>query len=381
VLAVAVGLSACGSSSDDSSSSSSEPETTSETSGGEGGGEDYAALLKEVTQVTPSKYEGPTEPVAIKAGTKVAIVSCAQLLEGCANIANGVEEAADAAGVTSKTFDGQGEVTSQNKGILAAISWGADAIVLDAVDPRVVQTGLAAADKAGIVIGSVSNGIASPNPPLDPEAGEVWPAYDVGIDYELAGEQQAKWIIADSEGTANTVVYGDKEFPAANVQEVGRMRALEECEGCTTDGPIYFTVAQIATTLGEEVVSYVRTHPDVEYIMCPFDPAAPSMVTALQAAGLEDQVKLVSLIGNEQNLDYIRNGEVEAATSAYDQRYFGVAAFDQAMRVLDGQEPFEPQGENTPFQLLYAGNVPKAGGPFPFSAPFDYMTEFEKLWQ
>jgi ribose transport system substrate-binding protein len=387
VLALVVGVSACGSSSGgESTSESSESAETTEASeeGEEGGGEeastDYAALLEEVTQITPSKYEGPTEPVPIKAGTKVAIISCAQLLEGCANIANGAEEAAKAAGATSRTFDGQGEVSTQNKQILAAINWGAEAIILDAVDPRAVQTGLAAADEKGIVIGSVSNGIASPNPPMEPPAGDVWPAYDVGIDYTLAGEYEANWIVADSEGTANTVVYGDKEFPAANVQEEGRMKALEECEGCTTDGPIYFTVAQIAESLGEEVVSYLRTHPDVEYIMCPYDPAAPAMVTAIETAGLAEQVKLVSLIGNEQNLDYIRNGEVEAATAAYDQRYFGVASFDQAMRVLAGQEPFEPQGENTPFQLLDKENVPEAGGEFPFSAPFDYMSEFEKVW-
>lgn len=395
VLVAAIGLSACGSSSSNSSSSAStETEPAEEPTGGESeggeaeGGEtetagstDYAALLEEITQVTPAKYEGPTEPVSIKAGTKVATISCAQLLEGCVNIANGVEEAAKAAGVESKTFDGQGEVSVQNKAILAAVSWGADAIILDAVDPSTVQTGLAAADKAGVVIGSVSNGISSPNPTMKPPAGDVWPAYDVGIDYEQAGEFEANWIVADSEGTANTVIYGDKEFPAANVQEVGRLKALEECEGCTTDGPIYFTVASIAESLGEEVVSYVRTHPEVEYIMCPYDPAAPAMVTALLTAGLADQVKLVSLIGNEQNLDYIRNGEVEAATAAYDQRYFGVASFDQAMRVLAGEKPFEPQGENTPFQLIDQENAPEAGGEFPFSAPFDYMSEFEKLWQ
>ena len=387
-----VGLSACGSSGDDTSSSSASTEAdeaTSEPASEEGkegeaeaeGSDQYAKLLEEVTQVTPSKYEGPTEPVPIKAGTKVAAISCAQLLEGCANIANGIEEAAEAAGVTARTFDGQGEVSVQNKQILAAVNWGADAIILDAVDPATVQTGLAAAENAGVVIGSVSNGISSPNPTAKPPAGDVWPAYDVGIDYNKAGEYEAGWIVADSEGTANVVVYGDKEFPAANVQEVGRMKTLEECEGCTVDGPIYFTVASIAESLGEEVVSYVRTHPDLEYILCPYDPAAPAMVTALETAGLGDQVKLVSLIGNEQNLDYIRNEEVEAATAAYDQRYFGVASFDQAMRVLAGQKPFEPQGENTPFQLLDKENVPEAGGEFPFSAPFDYMSEFEKLWQ
>lgn len=65
VLAAAIGLSACGSSSDGSSgSTSSEGESTSaESKEGEGGSTNYTQLLKEATEVTPSKYEGPTEPV------------------------------------------------------------------------------------------------------------------------------------------------------------------------------------------------------------------------------------------------------------------------------------------------------------------------------
>jgi ribose transport system substrate-binding protein len=351
VLAAVIGLSACGSSSDDSSSSGgSETEsTTAETTeGGSGGSADYVALLEKSTEVTPSKYEGPTEPAPAKPGTKIAAISCAQTLQGCVNIAEGIEEAAKTAGITAKTFDGQGETTVQNKQILNAISWGADAIILEAIDPSTVQTGLAAAEK-------------------------------VGIDYKLAGEYEANWIIADSEGTANTVVYGTKEFPALPPQTEGVMETLEACEGCTTDGPIDFLSSQIATTLGDEVVSYLRTHPDVEYIFCPYDPAAPAMVSAILTAGMGEDVKLVSLLGNEQNLEFIRNGEVQAADGSYDEHYIGYAAVDQALRVLDGQKPFEPQGENIPFQLVDKDNLPEAGSSF--RSPFEYVSEYEKLWK
>ncbi|OJU85048.1 MAG: hypothetical protein BGO11_15635 [Solirubrobacterales bacterium 70-9] len=392
-------LSACGSSSGSSSSSSSttaeeseaggestpaaetETEAEGEEAGGEeaGGGEDYSALLKEATEVTPSKYEGPTEPAPAKPGTKIAAISCAQTLQGCKEIAEGIEEAGEAAGVTVKVFDGQGETTTQNKQILNAISWGAEAIILEAIDPTTVQTGLAAAQKAGIVVGGAVNGTNSPNKTRKPPAGDVWTSFDVGVDYKLAGEYEASWIIADSEGKANTVVYGTKEFPALPPQTEGVMETLEACEGCTTDGPIYFLSSSLATNFGEEVVGYLRTHPEVEYIFCPYDPAAPAMVTAIETAGLGEKVKLVSLLGNEQNLEFIRNEEVQAADGSYDELYVGWAVVDQALRVLDGQKPFEPQGENIPFQLVDKNNLPPEGQAY--KAPFEFRPEFEKLWK
>lgn len=391
VCAAAMVLSACGSSSGSSSSSSStaaegeasegggESTTAAETEGEGGSSTDYSALLKEATEVTPSKYEGPTEPAPAKAGTKLAAISCSQQLQGCKEIAEGIEEAGQAAGITVKVFDGQGETTTQNKQILAAISWGAEAIILEAIDPTTVQTGLAAAQKAGIVVGGAVNGTNSPNETRKPPAGDVWTEFDVGVDYKLAGEYEGSWIIADSEGKANTVVYGTKEFPALPPQTEGIMETLEACAECTTDGPIYFLSSQIAGNLGEEVVGYLRTHPDVEYVFCPYDPAAPAMVTAIETAGLGEQVKLVSLLGNEQNLEFIRNEEVQAADGSYDELYVGWAVVDQALRVLDGQKPFEPQGENIPFQLVDKTNLPPEGQAY--KAPFEFRPEFEKLWK
>jgi ribose transport system substrate-binding protein len=390
VCAAAIVLSACGSSSGSSSSSSgstssgegsgSEGESTTASTGGESGANSakYTALLKEATEVTPSKYEGPTEPAPAKPGTKIAAISCAQTLQGCKEIAEGIEEAGSAAGVQVKVFDGQGETTTQNKQILAAISWGAEAIILEAIDPTTVQTGLAAAQKAGIVVGGAVNGTNSPNATRKPPAGDVWTSFDVGVNYKLAGEYEASWIIGDSEGKANTVVYGTKEFPALPPQTEGVMETLEACEGCTTDGPIYFLSSSLATNFGEEVVGYLRTHPEVEYIFCPYDPAAPAMVTAIETAGLSEQVKLVSILGNEQNLEFIRNEEVQAADGSYDELYVGWAVVDQALRVLDGQKPFEPQGENIPFQLVDKTNLPPEGQAY--KAPFEFRPEFEKLW-
>ena len=371
-------LAACGSDSGSTDTAASETSASAESeSGGESGGIDYAAMLKESKEMVPPEFEGPTEPAAAKPGVKVGIISCGQLLQGCVEQAKGAEDAAKIAGWVPRLFDGKLEPTTQNAQILNALSWGAEVILLVAVDPNAVQTGLSAAKKKGALIASTSNGLSDPNETVEPPAGNVWPAFDVSADFKLAGEKQAEWIVADSEGTANVVVYGGKEFPSVVAQQPGVLKVLEECEGCTVSEVQYFTASQIATTLGQEVVSYLRTHPDVDYVFSPYDPASTGMVPAIQNAGLGDRVKLVSFLGNEANLKYIEEGNVQAASGALAQKYMGFGAIDQSIRSLNGQPLFEPLGENTPTQLLTKEDLPPN---LVWEPPFDYVQKFTELW-
>ncbi len=375
-VVVVVALAACGSSSSSSSSSSS---TSSGASGSSAESAKYAALLKSSTALTPSQYAGPTQPAPAPPGVKIGVISCSQSLEGCVLIAKGITKAASEIGWTPRTFDGKAEATTQNAQILNAISWGAKVIVLLAIDPSTVQTGLSAAKKAGVVISAASNGLSSPNPTVNPPSGDIWPAFDVSPDYKQAGEYEANWIIADSGGKANTVVYGDKEYLSVVAQQPGVIDTLKSCSGCTTAPVIYFTANQIATSLGPEVVSYLRTHPDVNYIFCPYDPAAPAMVTAIQSAGLASKVKIVSLLGDEQNLKFIKEGQVQAADGANDQQYMGYAVVDQTIRILDHKPMFQPLGENVPYQLLTKENLPASLESW--QAPFDYVSKYTALWK
>jgi ribose transport system substrate-binding protein len=365
-LVAAIALVACGS---DSSSS-----TTSE----EGGSStDWSALLEESKEMVPSKFEGPTEPAPAKPGVKVGIISCGQTLQGCVEQSKGAEEAAEIAGWVPRVFDGKLEPTPQNAQILNALNWGAEVILLVAVDPNAVQTGLSAAKKNGALIASTSNGLSEPNETVEPPAGNIWPAFDVSADFKLAGEKQAQWIVADSEGTANVVVYGGKEFPSVVAQQPGVLKVLEECEGCTVSDVQYFTASQIATSLGQEVVSYLRTHPEVDYVFSPYDPASTGMVPAIQNAGLGDKVKLVSFLGNEANLQYIEEENVQAASGALAQKYMGFGAIDQAIRSLNKQPLFKPLGENTPTQLLTKEDLPPE---LVWEPPFDYVQKYTELW-
>lgn len=345
-----------------------------------GGGGDYAAMLTAATKLAPGdSFAGPTAAAKAPKGLKVAAITCYSILEGCVIPAKGIAKAAAAIGWQSQIFDGGGTPDSQNKQILNAVSYGAKVIAIIAISPATVQSGLEAAKRAGIVVVSGSSGISEPNATLPPPAGAVWPSVDVSPDYGKLAANIGNWVIADSGGKANVAVYGDKEFDSINAQERGIVTALTACTGCKVSPVMYFTASQIGSTLGPQVVSYLRANPDVNYVYMPYDPPAVAVVTAIANAGMASRVKVVSALGNSQNLNFVANGNVQYADAAYDNIYMGYAMLDQAIRVLNKQPLSTPLGENLPYQLLTAKNLPKKLDSW--NAPFKYEDKFVALWQ
>ena len=191
------------------------------------------------------------------------------------------------------------------------------------------------------------------------------------------GKSIGEWIIKDSAGKANVVAFNDKEFDGVVSQHAGIMDAFSKCPGCKADEQT-FSANQIATNLGQQVVGYLRAHPDVNYVYMPYDPAAFAIAAALRQAGLTERVKLASLLGDEENIDLIRKGGGQVADVAFDTTYEGYAAVDQIIRYLNKQKLFEPHGENVPMKVLDKTNLPDKGN---WIADNGYKEKYLKLWK
>ena len=191
------------------------------------------------------------------------------------------------------------------------------------------------------------------------------------------GKSIGEWIIKDSGGKANVVAFNDKEFDGVVTQHAGIMDALAKCAGCKAAEQT-FSANQIATNLGQQVVGYLRAHPDVNYLYMPYDPSAFAVAAALRQAGLAQRVKLASLLGDEENLDLIRKGDVQVADVAFDTTYEGYAAVDQIIRYLDKQKLFDPHGENVPMKVLDKTNLPEKGN---WTADNGYKEKYLRLWK
>lgn len=367
VAALAVG---CGSSDDDNGSA------TSATSGGGGAA---SVGLDEARTPTPNEYQGPTDPVRKPAKLTIGIVTCSSQLSGCVSAANGIEEAARAAGFTARVYDGGGTPQKQNAAMLDAISAGADVIATTAIDPNLVQQGLRAARRAGVTVVSGSNGIDTPNPVRAPEAGKLGYVFDVAPDYAELGRKAAAWIIGDSDGKANVGLFSDRQFPSVIAFEQGLLEGMEQCGGCTVSKPQTFNGTQVGTTLGNQTTGFLRSNPDVDYVFSPYDPAAAAQVTAVAQAGMASRVKIVGVLGSQQNLEFIRQGQVQAADAAYDNRYMGYMVVDGIIRTLARAPLFRPHGGNLPGVILDESNLPEAGRDW--TADFDYASRFTSLWR
>jgi ribose transport system substrate-binding protein len=335
--------------------------------------------LDQARLTVPPSYQGPTTPAKAPPDIKIGVVVCFSVLHGCVSPGNGVADAAKKLGWTVTLYNGGGTASKQNAAILDAVSSKVNAIVAIGVEPSLVQLGLHAAKEAGIPVISASAGIDTPNPVRKSGANELGYAFDIGTDYAALGRSIGQWIVAESGGDANIVVYSDKEFPAVIALEPGLFGVLHACSGCTTGPTQYFSATQIGTTLGQQTVGYLRSHPQVNYIFSPYDPAAAVQVTAILQAGLGKRVKLVSVLGDQQNLDFIRRGLVQVADGSLDNEYAGYAIVDQIIRLLTSKPLVEPHGEYVPAAVLDQTNLTPPGADW--HAPYEYKSNFEKLWQ
>jgi ribose transport system substrate-binding protein len=372
--ALAIGVSACGSS---SSSTSSGGTSAEEGSSGGGGGElaAFEQKLEAAEEAEPPKWEGPTEPVKPPKNFKVAGITCFSQLEGCLTPIVGAEHAAKALGWEFATYDGEADPTIQAKRIQQAIQSGADAIITSAVDGNAVKSAREEAEKAGIIVVSTSNGT---------EPGEQGYVLDTSPNIIAMGEAVADWMIVDSGGTGVVAPFVDKEFSTNIHFDEGIQKELKNCSGCTVKPTVNFVATDVGTKLGANTVAYLQDNPDVEYFYSTYDPAMAEQVASVLQAGLD--VKSCSELGDAQNLNFIKEEQVQACDGAWDNEYEGYATIDQIARLATGQPLAVTKGvpkrfkygENIPWVLLDKDNLPE--GEETYKASYDYIGEYEKLW-
>jgi ABC-type sugar transport system substrate-binding protein len=287
------------------------------------------------------------------------------------------QKAAQTLGWQTKIYDGKGDPAVQARVVTQAVNGGADAILMAGVDPTAIQSAMSAAQQRKIPVGSMTQGIA-------PTGGI---AFDIGANYAKAGELTGQWIVADSDGKANVLPTNDKEFASTQAIVDGAVGVLKGCTGCQVKAPEYFTAATIGNGLGQRIASSLQRDPKVDYVIGAFDPAVSDMVPAIQNAGIGSRVKIISNVGLEQNLGYIKSGNVQAADVVFDNQYVGYAAVDQMIRTLAGKPLSKSTGETDP-RYIYNENVPyhlvtkqNVGDPKqPWRANIDTVARFNKLW-
>lgn len=301
VVAVAMALivvaAGCGSS-DKSSGSSSSGSSASQS--------DTKATLTQAKAVLAQATKRPTDitvktPVgkAIPTGKKLVFISCGAA--ACQAQGKIVAEAASKLGWTSKTIATDGSPQQIQSGFDTALRSGADGIILNAALRAAISKQLKEAEAKKVAfVGCCSTEKVGPdylyNTSTPEQSGDI-------------GKDLAALIASDSGGKASTLYVDIPAFTIlASLGTSLKESYASYCPGCD-----YAKIDVPLTRLADSsnlIVSYLRSHPKVNYVaLSVTDALGTGLPAALKAAGLT-KVKIVGQGGDPTAFQAVSQGQI-----------------------------------------------------------------------
>jgi ABC-type sugar transport system substrate-binding protein len=286
--------------------------------GGAGGGSSSADVaeaerLAKQLETRPTKIN-QTEPIdkPIPTGKKITFIGCGPA--SCLVYGEILKEGAQMLGWTVETIGTDGSPERLQNAIKSAVRGDADAIFLPAADASALGASIADARKAGVVFVACCS-LAKAPPLKGAEKGDE-------VDYNVSTPQQngaigdalAAKVVADSKGEANSVYVNISAFEIlADVGKRFESKYTELCPDCELD-TLEVPLTAIGKDVPDRIVSYLRSHPDVNYVVLSESGALyPGLKGALQAAGLGDKVKIIGRGGGDASVyQAVEAGDITA---------------------------------------------------------------------
>ncbi|MFZ0380004.1 MAG: substrate-binding domain-containing protein [Solirubrobacteraceae bacterium] len=360
VLAAAVA--ACGST---SSSSSKTASTAAATSSASSAGVTQAAQIVAQASQRPTAIT-VTTPVgkAIPSGKKIVFISCGAA--ECELQGNIIAQGAAKLGWTSSTIATDGSPAQIQNAFNTALRNGANAVILNATLRAEIGPELAAAQSKGVPMAECCA--------TDPLAPPVIYNTSTAAQSATIGKYLAAEVVADSKGKANTLYVNIPAYTIlATLGTQFQTSYKQLCPSCTYASiGVPLTGLATATTT---IVSYVRSHPGVNYVaLSVADALDPGLPAALSAAGLS-HVKVVGQGGGPTSFQYMTQGQ-ELALVPFDYYDVDYMMLDSLARHWAG---VPVQLTPPPLWLITKANLP-ADHTQLFPNVVTYESQFLKLW-
>jgi ribose transport system substrate-binding protein len=302
----------------------------------------------------------------------IAIVAAGLAAFGTETLSTYLQQAVQAVGWTAPpTYDGQFLPTVQSGLIEQAVQNGAQALILEAINPNAVSNAIALANSKKIPIVCINCG------PLTPKG-----MINVEMSPQKTGTAQADYVIAQSNGTAKVWVYDDMEFAESALQiktAVGVLQA--KCPGCQVHEVQMLTanVRQPGIPVFSSVLSANPTG-SIDWVLTYSDTAALPFATLAQQEGRTE----IKFIGFQAAPTYVAamaagNPAGAQASIAIPIPFFAYAAMDELARTFRGQQLW--RASQLPVGIIDKSDLSRFDLSQPFIRPgFNFIARFEKLW-
>jgi ribose transport system substrate-binding protein len=290
----------CGSNNNNSSGSSgSSGSSSAAKTSGNAALDEAKAVMAQATK-RPDKITVST-PVGkdIPAGKKLVFISCGAA--ACQTQGKIVAEAASKLGWSAKTIATDGSPQQIQNGFNTALRDGADGIILNAATRAAIAKQLQTAQAKKVAfVGCCSTEKVGPDY-----------LYNTGTPEQNTriGKYLASLIASDSGGKANTLYVDIPAFTIlASLGTSLQQQYAKYCPGCGFD-KVGVPLPRLADS-SNIIVSYLRSHPKVNYVaLSVTDALGTGLPAALKAAGLT-KVKIVGQGGDPTAYQAVAQGQI-----------------------------------------------------------------------
>ena len=308
-------------------------------------------------------------------GKKITFLQCSQPV--CTAFMAGLKEASAVLGWSVKSISFEQTPEGIQAGVQAAIDGKPDGIFFTGISPAFITKQLADAKSKRIPI---VDG-------FDAATKFAFPIISmVGGDRDTSAwsRKTADWVIADSNGKANVVIFNISAYTTLNNATnafKGEIKRL--CAGCkvkVNDAK----VTDVGSKLPAATVSALQRDPSITHVAFAFGDMMIGVPAALKAASLNGKAKLVSYGSASPGLlNDIIKGDAHAS-SAWSIPLNSWTALDSLARYFVGDKASIQAQPPTPHMVITAANAKaqyKNDTDFDFAAPKNYKAAFKKLWR
>ena len=303
----------------------------------------------------------------VPAGKKVAFISCG--VEACEIQGDIIKQGAADLGWTAESIGTDGSPEQLQNAFETALRQGADAVILNAVNRDAVAKQIEKAEQQGVAFVTCCS--------IEDEGDGILRNVGGTENSAMIGENLAAKIVADSDGTANTLFVNISAFQIlqalADQLESSYKEFCADCEYATLDIP----AASLGKDAPDRIVSYLRSHPQVNYVVLSVSNAlGAGLPAALKAAGLADKVKVVGQSGDTLTFQDMAAGNIESVIP-FDYYAVDYLMLDALARHFAGVPVEQAQ---PPQWIVTSDNMPAQATEGLFPVVESYRDEFKKLW-
>lgn len=321
-----------------------------------------------------TEWTGPKSSPKPQPGKSVVYVTLDARNPGATQLQGGIEEGIKALGWKLKVIDGKGDPDTQRDALLQAIALKPDGIILGSIDAQQEAEPLRQAAKQGIpVVGWHS--AAEPGP----VKGLVFTDVQGGTSSDY-GKYLGNLAIAETNGTARTVIITDHAYQIAKIRSQAMKATVEQCKGCKVTEYLNSPLAHAPERFQQVTTGVLQKHGTPLVFLTVTDFYYDFVVAALRAANVpNDKVKLIGNDGSDTAFARIRKGnEWEIGTVVEPIRLLGWQTLDELNRAL-AHKPWS--GFIAGPHIVTTKNIQRDVTAQNYYEPkIPYRAEYKKLW-